>query len=66
MPLKISNKSIRYLDEDEFDNLMTELLTIEAAKSGCEPSKVIVNAEKKAKDKGQDAYTPKPEKPSCW
>ncbi|MDB2613619.1 hypothetical protein N9Y92_00485 [Chlamydiales bacterium] len=66
MPLKITDKIIKSLDEEEFDELMASLLTIEAAKSGCDPKKVIVNAEKKAKDKGQDAYTPEPKTLSPW
>jgi len=45
---------------------MERLLIAEAYKCGADQHAVVVNAEIKARDGGQDAYTPAPARPSPW
>jgi hypothetical protein len=54
------------MNEKELGELMRQLLRAQAYRAGAEASRVIVNAEDKAKDDGCDGWSPKPSQEDPW
>ncbi len=66
MVLQIDPKLISLLDDESLKKLMNRLLLGEAYRAGADVSLVIINAESRASDQGQDGFTPAPKKASGW
>ncbi len=64
--LQVGTSEISRLGERGLRDMMDTLIHAEAYRCGIEAGDVTVNAETKAKDGGQDAWTPAAPNPSSW
>lgn len=62
----VSREAVKHLNEFELKELMQELLLAQAYRSCLDPSRVVVNAEGKARDEGCDATTGVPPNGDRW
>lgn len=65
-PWMVTEAHVRHLTDQTLRDVMRELLVAQAYLDGGDISKVVVNAELKAKDCGADATTPPVSRPSAW